>query len=85
MPSAKFKSKLKFGSEDQVTGALSSLDDSISNFQMELDICAQFRMGRMHETINANGAKLSIIEKVVKGERERLPTRPFLSDRWSLC
>ncbi|KAI8317079.1 hypothetical protein K4K59_011885 [Colletotrichum sp. SAR11_240] len=24
-------------------------------------------MGRMHETINANGAKLSIIEKVVKG------------------
>ncbi|KAF5505064.1 hypothetical protein CGCS363_v004344 [Colletotrichum siamense] len=64
---AKFKSKLKFGSEDQVTGALSSLDDSISDFQMELDICAQFRMGRMHETINANGGKLSIIEKVVKG------------------
>ncbi|KAI8287287.1 hypothetical protein K4K60_012632 [Colletotrichum sp. SAR11_57] len=67
MPSAKFKSKLKFGSEDQVTGALTSLDDSISDFQMELDICAQFRMGRMHETINSNGAKLSIIEKVVKG------------------
>ncbi|KAJ0373397.1 hypothetical protein COL26b_008394 [Colletotrichum chrysophilum] len=67
MPSAKFKSKLKFGSEDQVTGALASLDDSISDFQMELDICAQFRMGRMHETINSNGAKLSIIEKVVKG------------------
>ncbi|KAF0331851.1 hypothetical protein GQ607_000971 [Colletotrichum asianum] len=64
---AKFKSKLKFGSEDQVTGALSSLDDSISDFQMELDICAQFRMGRMHETIYANGAKMSIIEKVVKG------------------
>ncbi|KAI8178932.1 hypothetical protein K4K48_011830 [Colletotrichum sp. SAR 10_66] len=64
---AKFKSKLKFGSEDQMTGALSSLDDSISDFQMELDICAQFRMGRMHETMNANGAKLSIIEKVVKG------------------
>ncbi|KAF4835115.1 hypothetical protein CGCTS75_v002690 [Colletotrichum tropicale] len=53
--------------EDQVAGALSSLDDSISDFQMELDICAQFRMGRMHETMNANGAKLSIIEKVVKG------------------
>ncbi|KAJ3962806.1 hypothetical protein N0V92_000494 [Colletotrichum tropicale] len=67
MPSAKFKSKLKFGSEDQVAGALSSLDDSISDFQMELDICAQLRMGRMHETMNANGAKLSIIEKVVKG------------------
>ncbi|KAF4426012.1 hypothetical protein CFRS1_v000174 [Colletotrichum fructicola] len=64
---AKFKSKVKFGSEDQVTGALTSLDDSISDFQMELDICAQFRMGRMHETINSNGAKLSIIEKVVKG------------------
>ncbi|KAK2775758.1 hypothetical protein CKAH01_12714 [Colletotrichum kahawae] len=64
---AKFKSKLKFGSEDQVTDALSSIDDSISDFQTELGICAQFRMGRMHERINANGAKLSIIEKVVKG------------------
>ncbi|OHW89479.1 hypothetical protein CSPAE12_11934 [Colletotrichum incanum] len=47
----KVKSKMKFGTKDQVTNALASLDDSLSEFQAELDVCTQLRMGRMHEGI----------------------------------
>ncbi|KAK1974988.1 hypothetical protein LZ30DRAFT_639419 [Colletotrichum cereale] len=47
----KVKSKMKFGAEDEVNNALASLDDSISEFQEELDVCTQRRMGRMHEGI----------------------------------
>ncbi|KAK1957572.1 hypothetical protein LY78DRAFT_663504 [Colletotrichum sublineola] len=50
-PTAKVKSKMKFGAEDEVSNALVSLDDSISQFQEELDVCTQRRMGRMHEGI----------------------------------
>ncbi|GKT47610.1 uncharacterized protein ColSpa_07791 [Colletotrichum spaethianum] len=42
---------MKFSTEDQVTNALASLDGSISEFQEELDVCSQRRMGRMHEGI----------------------------------
>ncbi|GKT52758.1 hypothetical protein ColTof3_00097 [Colletotrichum tofieldiae] len=45
------KFKMKLGAEDQVTNALSSLDDSLSEFQAELYVCTQVRMGRMDEGI----------------------------------
>ncbi|KAK1991838.1 hypothetical protein LX36DRAFT_589633 [Colletotrichum falcatum] len=47
----KVKSRMKFGAEDEVNNALASLDDGISQFQEELDVCTQRRMGRMHEGI----------------------------------
>ncbi|KAF3768738.1 hypothetical protein M406DRAFT_286718 [Cryphonectria parasitica EP155] len=48
---SKLTSKIKFGAEDQITSALASLDSSLAEFQAELDVCTQLRMGRMDENI----------------------------------
>ncbi|TIC99607.1 hypothetical protein CH35J_005007 [Colletotrichum higginsianum] len=50
---AKMKSKMKFGAEDRISNALSSLDESLSEFEAELNICTQHRFGRMHEALIA--------------------------------
>ncbi|TQN68818.1 hypothetical protein CSHISOI_06654 [Colletotrichum shisoi] len=58
---AKMVSKMKFGDEDRISNALSSLDESLSEFEAELNICTQHRFGRMHEAIIAQGENIQKI------------------------
>ncbi|KAF9881527.1 hypothetical protein CkaCkLH20_00673 [Colletotrichum karsti] len=64
---AKTKTKIKnFGTEDKVADALTLLDSSISEFQDELQVCSERRMGRMHEAITENGTLLKTVEELAQ-------------------
>lgn len=71
---AKMKSKMKFGAEDRISNALSSLDESLSEFEAELNICTQHRFGRMHEALIAQEKNIQKILDITNGKSSPLTT-----------
>ncbi|KZL70465.1 hypothetical protein CT0861_06274 [Colletotrichum tofieldiae] len=78
---ARVKFKMKLGAEDQVTNALSSLDDSLSEFQAELYVCTQVRMGRMDEGIR----RIEDVARSKSSELVRVGNEYRLIEEFRIC
>ena len=48
--------------------ALAALDDNISKFQVEVEVCAQQRMGRIEYNGNTTNMMLASLKKNIEGE-----------------
>ena len=77
--------KLK-GHADKVRDALELLGERIAEFQTEVDICAQERMGRIEEQIDRVAGTVGRVEQTIDTLKtaasevmESIPGRPFPS------